>query len=128
MISNTAGDRTYNQIRERLMDAYDQIHRTGNWIDDKYTASAENKLKQITGRRYAKLVTTGTTAIQTALLSWDLVDKRIACTNYSYVASVNQAALLNEIDLYDVDDNGLLDLSNKFDRMLSYQFRCMGTP
>ena len=128
MISNTAGDRTYNQIRERLMNAYDQIHKTGNWIDDRYTASAEDKLKSITGRQYAKLVTTGTTAIQTALLSWDLVDKRIACTNYSYVASVNQAALLNEVDLYDVDDNGLLDLCNEFDQDAVIPVSLYGNP
>ena len=39
MISNVAGDRLYTQIKERLLDAYDHIHSTGNWIDDKYTNS-----------------------------------------------------------------------------------------
>ena len=115
MIPNVAGDRVYNQLKERLIEAYDHIHSTGNWIDDRYTNSAEQKLKSHTGRRHAKLVTTGTTAIQTALLAWDLVDKRIACTNYSYIASANQAAMLNHVDFFDVDDHGLIDINEKFD-------------
>lgn len=115
MISNIAGDRVYNELKARLFDAYGNIHSSGKWIDDRYTNSVEEKLKKITNRKYAKLVNSGTTAIQTALLSWNLIGKHIACTNYSYVASVNQAALLNEVDFFDVDENGLLDISNKFD-------------
>jgi len=114
MIPNVAGDRVYDQLKERLIEAYDHIHSTGNWIDDTYTNSVEEKLKSHTGRCHAKLVTTGTTAIQTALLAWNLVDKKIACSNYSYIASANQAALLNDVDFFDVDDNALIDIREKF--------------
>jgi dTDP-4-amino-4,6-dideoxygalactose transaminase len=114
MISNVAGDRVFRQINERLTEAYEHIHTTGNWIDDRYTNSAEQKLKFITRRRHAKLVTTGTSAIQIALMAWNLVDKKIACTNYSYVASANQAAFLNNVDFFDVDDNALIDIGDKF--------------
>ena len=114
MISNTGGDRLYQEIRHRLNDAYDHIHQSGEWIDSKYTHSVQEKLKNITGRRHAKLVTSGTTAIQTALLAWGLIDKSIACTNYSYVASANQAALLNNVEFFDVDDIGLLDITREF--------------
>ena len=116
MISNVAGDRLYTQIKERLLDAYDHIHSTGNWIDDKYTNSVEQKLKLITGRRHAKLVTSGTTAIQVALLARELIDKKIACVNYSYIASANQAAMLNHVDFFDVDANALLDISTEFNQ------------
>ena len=115
MISNVAGDRLYKQISERLSEAYDHIHKTGNWIDDKYTNSVEQKLKELTGRRHAKLVTSGTTAIHIALLAWNLIDKHIACVNYSYVASANQAALLNQVDFFDVDENAIIDISKNFD-------------
>jgi len=128
MINNTAGDRTYAQISDRLHEAYAHIHKTGNWIDDKYTESAERKLRKITGRRHAKLVTCGTTAIQIALLAWNLKGKQIACSNYSYVASVNQAALLNKIDLYDVDTNGLLELSTRFDQDAVIPVSLYGNP
>ena len=64
MITNTGGNRLYREIQHRLLEAYDEIHQTGNWIDNKYTASVEQKLKNITGRRHAKLVTSGTTTLQ----------------------------------------------------------------
>ena len=114
MISNVAGDRLYRQISDRLNDAYDRIHTSGNWIDDVYTASAENKLKAITGRKYARLTSSGTSAIQVGLLAWNIIGKKVACTNYSYVASVNQACLINSVDFYDTDQNGLMNISDKF--------------
>lgn len=114
MISNVGGDRLYKQIHDRLTDAYDKIHTTGNWIDDQYTASAENKLKLITGRKYARLTVSGTSAIQVALLAWNMINKKVACTNFSYVASVNQACLINDVDFYDTDENALMNISEKF--------------
>ena len=108
MISNTAGDRVYTQISDRLLDAYQKIHTSGDWIDSTFTHSVEQKLKKITGRKHAKLVTSGTTAIQIALLAWNIRNKKVACVNYSYVASANQAALLNKVEFADVDINGLM--------------------
>ena len=114
MISNTGGGRLYQQIKDRLTEAYHDIHQSGEWIDSKYTASVENKLKKITNRKHAKLVTSGTTAIQTAILAWNIIDKSVACTNYSYVASVNQAALLNNVDFFDVNSNGIINIDQTF--------------
>ncbi len=51
MISNVAGDRLYNQIYEKLNDAYHKIHTSGNWSDGEYCRSSEQKLKQITGKK-----------------------------------------------------------------------------
>lgn len=114
MISNVAGDRLYAQISDRLTDAYDKIHTSGKWIDDVYTSSAENKLKSITGRKHARLVSSGTGAIQVALLAWNIINKKVACTNFSYVASVNQACLINDVDFFDTDANALMDISHEF--------------
>jgi|TARA_R110000803_G_scaffold52005_2_gene107195 dTDP-4-amino-4,6-dideoxygalactose transaminase len=114
MISNTAGDRVYTQISDRLLDAYQKIHTSGDWIDSTFTHSVEQKLKKITGRKHAKLVTSGTTAIQIALLAWNIRNKKVACVNYSYVASANQAALLNKVEFADVDINGLMLLDQTF--------------
>lgn len=116
MITNVAGDRVFQQLKDKLDEAYSDIHSSGNWIDNKYTHSAQEKLKKITKRKHARLVTTGTTAIQTALLAWNMIGKRVACVNYSYVASVNQAALLNRVELYDVDEQGLINIDEHFDQ------------
>lgn len=118
MISNVAGDRLYNQIHERLNDAYHKIHTSGNWMDGEYCRSAEKKLKQITGRKHARLMTSATSSLMVALLSWNMRNKDVACVNYSYVASANQAALLNTIDLFDVDKKGLMQLDQIFEHDL----------
>ncbi len=118
MISNVAGDRLYNQIHEKLNDAYHKIHTSGNWIDGEYCRSAEQKLKQITGRKHARLMTSATSSLMVALISWNIRNKNVACVNYSYVASANQAALLNNIDLFDVDEKGLMQLDEIFEHDL----------
>jgi len=115
MIKNQASDRLYAEIKGQLLQAYHEIHCSGTTIDGKFTASVENKLKMITGRKHAKLVTSGTTAVITALLSWGIVDKRVACVNYSFVASANQASLLNRVDFFDINDKGLMLVDEKFD-------------
>lgn len=118
MISNVAGDRLYKQIHERLNDAYHKIHTSGNWMDGEYCRSAEQKLKQITGRKHARLMTSATSSLMVALISWNMRNKNVACANYSYVASANQAALLNNIDLFDVDEKGLIRLDETFEHDL----------
>ena len=115
MIKNQAGDRLYTQIKERLTEAYDKIHTSGNTIDGDFTRSVESKLKKITGRKHAKLLTSGTTAIMTALMAWGIIKKRVACVNYSFVASANQASLLNDVDFFDIDDKGVMVLDKQFD-------------
>ena len=115
MIRNQAGDRLYTQIKDRLTEAYDKIHTSGITIDGDFTKSVENKLKAITGRKNAKLMTSGTTSIMTALLAWEIIDKRVACVNYSFVASANQASLLNNVDFFDIDDKGIMLTDEEFD-------------
>lgn len=114
MITNTSGNRLYLQIKDKLNDAYEKIHQSGNWIDDVYCRSVENKLLKITGRKHARLLTSATSSIMVALLSWNIRNKKVACVNYSYVASANQAALLNQIDFIDIDDKGLMLLDETF--------------
>jgi len=116
MITHTAGNRLYQQIKERLNEAYEKIHMSDNHVEGEYCKSVENKLKRITGRKHAKLFTSGTTALQTALLAWNIIDKKVACVNYSFVASANQAALLNDVEFTDVDDRGLMLLHEKFEQ------------
>lgn len=118
MIKNFAGDRLYKQICDRLNDAYHKIHTTNNLIDGEFCRSAENKLKFITKRKHAKLLSSATSALMVALLSWQMRGKKVACVNYSYVASANQAALLNDVELFDIDHKGLIKIDQKFNHDL----------
>lgn len=115
MIKNQAGDRLYAQIKGRLNEAYNTIHTSGNTIDGYFSRSVQEKLKKITGRKHAKLLTSGTTAIMTALMAWDIIKKRVACVNYSFIASANQASLLNDVEFFDINDKGVMVLDEQFD-------------
>ena len=110
MIKFTNLERCYDELKEQLVPAYDEIQKSGSGIDGKYCSLVENELKSITGRKHAKLYPSGTSAILGALLAWDIYDKKVALSNYSYVASANQAALINGVEFFDVDENGLIDI------------------
>jgi dTDP-4-amino-4,6-dideoxygalactose transaminase len=104
--------RCWNELKHELLPAYEEIHQSGNVANGKYRKLVEEQLKDITGRKNARLTTSGTTAIQGSLIAWDLINKDVACSNYSYVASTNQAALLNKVQLHDVDEDGNISLAS----------------
>jgi len=113
MIKFTNFERCYKELKDELVPAYEEINTSGIVIDGKYCNLAEEELKQITGRKFAKLYPSGTTAILGALIAWGIFNKKVALSNYSYVASANQAALINGVEFFDVDENGLIDLKQK---------------
>ena len=113
MIKFTNLDRAFTELQEELHDAYNEIHSSGQVSNGKYCKLVEEDLKRITQRKFAKMFPSGTSAILGALLAWNIKNKKVACTNYSYVASTNQAALFNEVELFDVDKNGLMQLQEQ---------------
>ena len=113
MIKFTNVYRAYIELQEELRDAYNEIHLSGQVTNGKYCKLVEEDLKRITQRKFAKMFPSGTSAILGALLAWNIKNKKVACTNYSYVASTNQAALLNDVELFDVDKNGLMLLKEQ---------------
>ena len=113
MIKFTNLGRAYAELQEELQNAYNEIHSSGQVSNGKYCNLVEEDLKRITQRKFAKMFPSGTSAILGALLAWDIKNKKVACTNYSYTASANQAALLNDVELFDVDKNGLIELKEQ---------------
>ena len=108
MIKFKALDRFYLDNKEQIDNVYQSVFLSGKHVDGDYCRSVEEKIKLITGRKHATVVTSGTSAILTAMLALDLQNKSVAVANYSYIASANQAALQNNIKLVDVDSNGIL--------------------
>tara|TARA_B100001057_G_scaffold462825_1_gene516174 strand:+ start:10882 stop:11940 length:1059 start_codon:yes stop_codon:yes gene_type:complete len=99
-------NRCWQELKSDLLPAYDGIHTSGMVSNGKYRTLVEDQLKDMTGRKHCRLTTSGTTAIQGSLIAWNILQKKVACTNYSYVASTNQAALFNDVILFDVNENG----------------------
>lgn len=108
MIKFKGLDRFYKQHQDCIDSVYQSVFNSGKHVDGDYCRSVEQKLKNITGRKHAAVVSSGTSAILTAMLALDLQNKSVAVANYSYIASANQAALQNRISLVDVDLNGVI--------------------
>ena len=108
MIKFKGLDRFYKQHQDRIDAVYRSVFDSGKHVDGDYCRSVEQKLKNITGRKHAAVVSSGTSAILTAMLALDLQNKSIAVANYSYIASANQAALQNFVMPVDVDLNGII--------------------
>ena len=109
MIKFKGLDRFYKQHQDQIDNVYQTVFVSGKHVDGDYCRSVEKKLKVITGRKHAAIVSSGTSAILTAMLALDLKNKSVAVANYSYIASANQAALQNFIKLVDVDSNGIIN-------------------
>ncbi len=110
MIKFTNLPRCWQELKTELLPAYEEIQQSGQVCNGKYRELVEQQLKAITGRKHCRLTTSGTTAIHGALIAWGMTEKNILGANYSYVASVNQAAMLNNIQLQEVDTNGLMTI------------------
>lgn len=108
MIKFKGLDRFYKQQQDRIDGVYQTVFVSGKHVDGDYCRSVEQKLKNLTGRKHAAVLNSGTSAILTAMLALDLQNKSVAVANYSYIASANQAALQNHIKLVDVDLNGII--------------------
>jgi dTDP-4-amino-4,6-dideoxygalactose transaminase len=107
MIEFKGINRFYQQHRDQIQHNFDKIMNKNNGIDSEFCRSVERKVCSITGRKHAAIVSSGTSALMVAMLGLKLSRKNIAAPNYSYVASVNQAAFQNHLKLVDVDQNGI---------------------
>ena len=72
MIKFTNPNRAYKELQEELHDAYDEIHSSGQVANGKYCKLVEEELKRITGRKFARMFPSGTSAILGALLAWNI--------------------------------------------------------
>lgn len=108
--------RQYEQLKEELLDATDNVLSSGVYLDGKYTREFENWLAAKTQTDYAVTVHSGTQALEIIadylMVSSKLYgkyDPEIVLPNISYPATLN--AFLNRnwaVSLYDTDKYGIL--------------------
>ena len=107
-------DRLYQETKEELDHVVNDVYKSGSVVNSKYCRLVEEQLKSLTGRKHAKMVASGTAGLMVSLLALGLKGKSIAVSNYSYIASANQAALISDnVELIDVDKNGIMQIPNQ---------------
>lgn len=110
--------RQYRNLKDELLNATDQVLKSGVLMNGEYTSKFETWLAIKTSTSYAITVHSGTQALEIIAKyhvepyksTFDIIPK-VLIPNISYVATLN--AFLNagwEIELVDTDNNGLIDI------------------
>lgn len=110
-------NRQYSNIREEILEATDTVYRSGQVLDGPYTDLFEKTIAQLTERKYAIAVGSGTQALIFASRSVDYgraeIRNKILIPSVSFVATVNSVLEAGFDPVFcDVDPKtGLIDLN-----------------
>lgn len=113
-------DRQYSNLREEILDVTDSVYSSGYLLDSKETLKFEQSIQDITERKYACAVNSGTQALTFALRAMDFYNvfrkNKVLIPTQSFVATVNSVIEAGMDPVFcDVDPiTGLIDL-NKID-------------
>lgn len=113
-------DRQYANIREEILEVVNQVYTSGRVLDGTYTKNFEQSIADISERRYAVAVNSGTQALIFALKTVDFYSlfkkNKVLIPAQSFVATVNAVIEAGMDPVFcDVDPvTGLIDL-NKID-------------
>ena len=108
MIKYIDSTRMYEEVRQKLQPRSEEVYQSGMHFPDKYCGLAEDLLKEMSGRKYAWLVTSGTAGILAMFLANKIKPgSTIACTNYSCPATVMPINLIGAKPVFfDVNEYG----------------------
>lgn len=104
--------RQYNNLKDEILSAYDEVLQTGQVIGGEKTGKLEQEIASRCGRKYAVAVNSGTTALIFAMIAKNLASNSIViCPAESYQATVNSIISMGaKPDIIDTDYSGILDL------------------
>ena len=120
MIKIVSTDRIYNDIQVTLDSRLKQIYQGTTHFEGDFCFQAEQKLCEITGRKYAFLTHSGTSAIQLMLMAKGVkAGDKVGCTNFSCPATVMPImAMQAQPVFFDIDRHG--QQSVQIDRPIDY--------
>ena len=107
-------DRQYANIRAEILDATDQVYKSGQVLDGQFTDLFQLTIRKMTERKYAVAVNSGTQALIFALRSiTDSRRNKVLIPAVSFIATVNSVIEAGFDPVFcDVDPvTGLIDLN-----------------
>lgn len=106
-------NRQYNNIREEILAATDEVYKSGQVLDGEYTSLFEKTVAKMTERKYAVAVNSGTQALIFSLRTINNARDKVLIPAISFVATVNSVIEAGFEPVFcDVDPvTGLIDLN-----------------
>ena len=106
-------DRQYQCLRDEILDATDQVYRTGNVLDGPYTELFEVSIARRCHRRFAVAVNSATQGLIFAQQACIPAESRVLIPTLSFVASINSVLYAGHTPVFcDTDANALIDLES----------------
>ena len=116
----------YNNLRTEILDATDEVLRSGNLMNGNYTAEFENWIARKNRVKYAVTCHSGTHALEIIASYWATLEPtvnppRVLIPTLTYAATANAFMRSGwDVCFVDTDINGLMDL-RKVPELMSYQ-------
>ncbi len=104
--------RRFKDVGTDYIESLSQISQNENVVNGSFVKTAEDKLKQLSGRKYACLVRTGSNAITIAIQSHLDKGAEIIVPNYSCPATLSSVVVAGCIPRFvDINEFGSIDVS-----------------
>jgi dTDP-4-amino-4,6-dideoxygalactose transaminase len=105
--------RQYATLRDELLNASDEVYKSGQVLDGMRTLMFEEAMAMRCDRKYAISVNSGTQAL---VFTQQLITEnhsKVLIPTYSFIATLNSVLLAGNQPVFcDVDDSGLMDLES----------------
>ena len=109
-------DRQYQNLKEEILEASNEVYKSGQVLDGYYTEKFEKSMAIRCHRKYAITVNSCSQALVFSQLYLQNISKqenRVIIPGISFVATLNSVLLAGNNPVYcDVDSQGLIDLSS----------------
>ena len=114
MIKITALSRLYEEIHIPLKQRLDEVYAQDIHMEGKWMTACEQKMKELTGRKHAHMVTSGTSALMLMFMSLGIKQgHKVICINHSIPSSVMPPKLLGaDLVFTDIDRHGQQNLND----------------
>jgi len=104
--------RRFKDVKKYYYKSLEKISKNENVVNADYVAQAEEKLKQLSGRKYAALVRSGSHAITMSLQSYVTQGAEVIVPNYSCPATLSSVVVAGYLPRFvDVNKHGSIDAS-----------------
>ena len=117
MIKAHNTQRKWDQVKEFIIDGLDDIHASEKIFNSKYTHQVEEKLKQVSGRKYALMCASGSHAITMSLKAYGIGQgNKVIIPSYSCPATLSSVMVTGAEPVFcEIDDTGMMSMNHLID-------------
>lgn len=117
MIKAHNTQRKWDQVKEFIIDGLDSIHASEKIFNSQYTLQVEEKLRQVSGRKYALMCASGSHAITMSLKAHGIGQgNKVIIPSYSCPATLSSVMVTGAEPVFcEIDETGMMSVDHLID-------------